>query len=30
MHGSSYTGDAPGALLALADLYEQRLLAPVG
>jgi len=30
MHGSSYTGDASGALLALADLYEQRLLAPVG
>jgi flavorubredoxin len=29
MHGSSYTGDAPGALLALADLYEQRLLSPV-
>lgn len=29
MHGSSYTGDAPGALLALADLYEQRLLTPV-
>lgn len=29
MHGSSYTGDASVALLALADLYEQRLLAPV-
>jgi len=29
MHGSSYTGDASSALLALADLYEQRLLAPV-
>jgi len=29
MHGSSYTGDASGALLGLADLYEQRLLAPV-
>jgi flavorubredoxin len=29
MHGSSYTGDASGALLALADLYEQRFLAPI-
>jgi flavorubredoxin len=29
MHGSSYTGDASGALLALAELYEQRLLSPV-
>ena len=28
MHGSSYTGDASGALLGLADFYEQRLLAP--
>jgi flavorubredoxin len=25
MHGSSYTGDAPGALHALAAVYEQRL-----
>jgi flavorubredoxin len=29
MHGSSYAGDAPGALVALADFYEQRLLSPV-
>lgn len=27
MHGSSYTGDASGALLALADLYDERVAA---
>jgi flavorubredoxin len=30
MHGSSYQGDCAAALLALADFYEQRMLATTG